>query len=132
VLSSQIGDITSADAIRQLYGATADIAPLPGVPPLKGLLSLRWTDASRRFWVEPAARASWRTNRLPLPTPGVSQLTDFKKEWLVGDVFAGATLATGQRLVLGVRNVADRTYRLPLGSLDEPGISFVGSLSSSF
>jgi hemoglobin/transferrin/lactoferrin receptor protein len=132
VLSSQIGDITSADAIRQLYGATADIAPLPGVPPLKGLLSLRWTDASRRFWVEPAARASWRTNRLPLPTPGVSQLTDFKKEWLVGDVFAGATLPTGQRLVLGVRNVADRTYRLPLGSLDEPGISFVGSLSSSF
>jgi hypothetical protein len=47
-------------------------------------------------------------------------------------VFAGARLPWSQRLVLGVRNIADRKYRQPLASLDDPGISFVGSLSTDF
>ncbi len=132
-LAGTIGEITSADAILKLYGvAGVDKAPLTGVPPLKGSTSLRWTEPSSRIWVEGATRWSWRTNRLPLPTPGVGQLTDFKKEWIVADISAGAKLANRQRIVIGVRNLADREYRQALGSLDEPGRSFYATLSSEF
>src|SRR5262249_53171 len=47
-----VGDITSADAIQQLYGVTADTAPLPNVPPFRGSAALRWRDKTDRFWVE--------------------------------------------------------------------------------
>jgi len=131
-MSGQVGDITSSDAIQTLYGATADQAPLPGVPPYRGSFGVRYTDAKQRFWVEPSARYSWRTNRLPLPTPGVGQLTDFKKEWIVADLFAGARIFGGQRVLVGVRNLTDRSYQQALASLPEPGLSFVGSLSADF
>jgi hemoglobin/transferrin/lactoferrin receptor protein len=131
-VSGAVGDITNAAAIQQLYGVSADRAPLPNVPPFRGQASLRWRNAPGWLWIEPSMRFSWRTNRLPLPTPGVPQIGAFKKEYLVGDVLAGARIPTGQRIVLGVRNIADVTYRLPLGSLDEPGRSFVGQLSADF
>lgn len=131
-MAGQIGDITNADAILRLYGAVSDQAPLPSIPPFKGAAALRWHDASGRFWVEPSARWSWRTNRLPLPTPGVSFFTEFKKEWMVGDLMAGARLPAGQRVVVGVRNIADRSYRQAIGSINEPGRSFVGSLAVDF
>lgn len=131
-IAGTVGDVTSSEAILKLYGVVADQAPLTGVPPLKGGTSLRWTEPDSRFWIEGASRWSWRTNRLPLPTPGVGQLTDFKKEWIVADISAGAKLASGQRLVLGVRNLTDREYRQALGSLDEPGRSFFATLSTDF
>ncbi len=131
-MAGAIGDITNADAILKLYGVVQEQAPLPSIPPFKGTAALRWRDASGRFWVEPSARWSWRTNRLPLPTPGVSFFTEFKKEWMVGDVMAGVRLPAGQRVVVGVRNIADRTYRQAIGSIDEPGRSFVGSLAVDF
>ena len=128
----QIGDITNADAILQLYGVVQDRAPLPNVPPVKGTAALRWRNASDRFWLEPTARWSWRTSRLPLPTPGVPFFTEFKKEWMVGDVMAGLRLPRGQRAVVGVRNIADRSYRQAIGSIEEPGRSWVGSLTIDF
>ena len=131
-VTGAVGDITSRDAIRTLYNVDADKAPLPNVPPLKGSAALRWTSPGSRLWVEPGMRYSWRTNRLPLPTADVSQITAFKKEWLVGDLFAGYRIADGQRIEVGVKNFTDRAYQLPIGSLEEPGISFVGSLSTSF
>ena len=131
-LAGAVGDITNAGAIQALYGVTADVAPLPSVPPFKGSFAVRWRDARDRFWVEPSTRFSWRTNRLPLPTPGVAQLTEFKKEWIVADLFAGARTPWGQRLVLGVRNLTDTPYRQSLASLEEPGTNVVGSLSTDF
>jgi TonB-dependent heme/hemoglobin receptor len=131
-LSYSIGDITSRDAIRTLYGVERDRAPLPNVPPFKGSVGLRWQDARNRFWVEPGARWSWRTSRLPLPVPGVPQPNEFKKEWVVGDLFAGARFPSGQRLIVGVRNFTDRAYRQALASLVDPGISVVVSLSTEF
>lgn len=121
--SYAVGDITSASAIRTLYGVTADRAPLGGVPPFKGNLSMRWSPAASAWWVESMVRGSWRTDRLPLPTPGVGQFTEFKKEWLVGDLTFGAR--DGEtRFVAGVRNLTNRSYRQPLGSLDDPGRSY--------
>ena len=131
-LAAAIGDITNAAAILELYGVAQNRAPLPDVPPFKGTAAVRWRDASGRVWVEPSARWSWRTNRLPLPTPGVPAFSTFKKEWLVGDVMVGARLPRGQKLVAGVRNIGNRVYRQSVGSLDEPGRSFVGSLTVEF
>lgn len=131
-VSGAIGDITSPDAIMKLYGIDADKAALPSVPPFGGNASVRWSDASRRFWVEPGARFSWRYNRLPLSPPGLEEFVVAKKEWIVADLFAGVSLPSGQRLVVGVRNLGDATVQPALASLLEPGISFVGSLSTSF
>jgi outer membrane receptor protein involved in Fe transport len=41
-------------------------------------------------------------------------------------------LPAGQRITVGVKNIADRSYRQAIGSLDEPGRSFVGSMSFDF
>ncbi len=131
-VSGAVGDITSRDGIMKLYGIDTDKAALPSVPPFGGNFGLRWTDSSRRFWVEPSARFSWRYNRLPLAPPGLEEFVVAKKEWIAGDLFAGMAIPTGQRLVLGVRNIADTNYTPALSSLPEPGISFVGSLSTSF
>jgi hemoglobin/transferrin/lactoferrin receptor protein len=131
-ISGAIGDITSRDGIMKLYGVDLSEAALPSVPPFGGNAGLRWTDASRRFWIEPSARFSWRYNRLPLAPPGLEDFVYAKKEWLAADLFAGAAFPSGQRIVLGVRNIGDATYQPALSSLLEPGISFVGSLSTSF
>jgi hemoglobin/transferrin/lactoferrin receptor protein len=132
-VASTVGEITSADAIRQLYGVPGqDRAPLGGVPPCKGSMSVRWNEPTSHYFVELGSRWSWRTNRLPLPTPGVGQLTDFKKEWITADISGGVKLPSGQRVVVGVRNLANTVYRQALGSLDEPGRSFYGTLSTNF
>jgi hemoglobin/transferrin/lactoferrin receptor protein len=131
-LSGTVGDITSREAVLAIYGVDTDEAPLEQVPPFGGSASLRWTDAAGRFWVEAGARYSWRTNRLPLPIPGVGQFSEFKKEWIVGDLSAGARLETGQRLVLGVRNVTDRRYRRPVASVVDPGLTVFGSVITDF
>ena len=131
-MTGSVGDITSADAVQALYGQTQDTAPLPGVPPFRGTLSLRWSEPQSRGWVEAGTRYSWRTNRLPLATPGVPQINDFKKEWMVADLTMGVRTPTGQRFVLGCRNIADLSYRLALASLDEPGRSFFANLSTDF
>jgi hemoglobin/transferrin/lactoferrin receptor protein len=130
--STSVGEVTDREAIRTLYGQDADRAPLANVPPFKGSLGLRWTDARGRLWVEPSARYSWRTNRLPLPIPNVPEPTEFKKEWIAGDVMAGARFPTGQRLVVGVRNLTNTPYRQALSSVVEPGINVVASLSTDF
>jgi hemoglobin/transferrin/lactoferrin receptor protein len=131
-MAGAVGDITNADAILRLYGVVREQAPLPNVAPFKGTAAIRWTSKSGRVWFEPAARWSWRTNRLPLPQPGVPQFSEFKKEWMVGDIYTGVVLPRGQKVVAGVRNVANRSYRLPLGSIDEPARSWVGSLMVDF
>jgi TonB-dependent heme/hemoglobin receptor len=131
-VAGAIGDITSHDAIQTLYGVDADQVPLANVPPFKGGASLRWRNDAGWLWVEPSMRFSWRTNRLPPPTPGVPQPSAFKQEWLVGDLFASVSIPSGQRLLVGVRNLADTEYQQPLGSLDEPGRSFVATLSTNF
>lgn len=129
-MASAIGDITNADAIYQLYGVVQDQAPLPNVPPFKGGAGLRWSEPHGRVWVEPSLRWSWRTDRLPIPTPGLP--SQFRKEWLVGDVVAGFRLPRGQRLGFGVRNIANRSYTLPLGSLPEAGRSWTANLAADF
>jgi hemoglobin/transferrin/lactoferrin receptor protein len=131
-MSGTVGDITNREAILQIYGVDADHVPLELVPPFRGLATLRWTDSAHRFWAEAGTRYSWRTNRLPPVTPGAEQLTAFKREWIVGDVSAGARLETGQRLVLGVRNFTDRRYQQALGSVVEPGATYFFTVSSDF
>jgi hemoglobin/transferrin/lactoferrin receptor protein len=131
-MSGTVGDITNRAAILEIYGVSADRVPLELVPPFRGSSSLRWTEPARRFWAEAGTRYSWRTNRLPPVTDGAEQLTEFKREWIVGDVSAGVRFDSGPRVVLGVRNFTDRRYRQALGSVVEPGATTYVSLSSDF
>jgi outer membrane receptor protein involved in Fe transport len=131
-VSDAIGDITNREAIEKLYGVSQDRAPLGSVPPIHGAVTLRWTDARNRFWLEPGARWAWRTSRLPLPTPGVPEFTEFKQEWIVGDLYAGALVPWGQKIMVGVRNFTDTPYKPALSSVEETGINVVGQLTTNF
>jgi len=131
-VTGAVGDIVGRDAILKLYGVAVDNAPLPSVPPFRGNFALRWNDREGRGWVEASSRYSWRTNRLPLPVAGVSQIGAFKSEWMAFDVMSGCRFGNGHRIALGVRNLANMRYRQAFGSLDEPGRSLVGSLTTSF
>ena len=51
---------------------------------------------------------------------------------MVADLTMGVRTPTGQRLIVGCRNIADASYRLALGTLDEPGRSFFANLSTDF
>jgi hemoglobin/transferrin/lactoferrin receptor protein len=130
-LSNQMADITSPAAILQVYKIHADRVPLELVPPFKGTTSVRWNDDQHRVWVESTARWAWRTNRLPPPVPGVSQLDTFKKEYIVGDIMLGMDVEP-MRVQLGVKNFTNRAYRPALASVEDPGISLVGSMTVSF
>jgi len=128
--SMTVGDITSASAIEQLYGIQAGVVPLANVPPFRITFGTRWTEPRGRLWVEPALRASWRTNRLPPAQPGVPEA--FRKEWFVGDVSAGYRFGTGQKVEVAVTNIGDVQYRQPLANVDDPGRSLVGKVSTTF
>ncbi len=133
-VTGAIGDIVNREAILSLYGVDTDKAPLPNVPPFRGTFAVRWTDSNARGWAEASTRYSWRTNRLALPVPGVSQIGAFKSEWISFDLMTGCRFGAARRhrVVLGVRNIADMQFRQAFGSLDEPGRSFVASFSTSF
>jgi TonB-dependent heme/hemoglobin receptor len=131
-MATTVGNVTSREAIRELYGLDADHVPLDLVPPFGGSTSLRWTEPARRVWVQAGTRYSTRYDRLPPPIPGVGQLSTPKSKWMVGDVATGLSLTTGQRLVVGVRNVLDQRYRQPIASVVDPGRTFYASLSSDF
>ena len=131
-VAGTVGDNTSRSAIQQIYGVHADRVPLELVPPFGGSGSLRWAGPGHHVWAEATTRYSWRTNRLPPVTPGAEEIAAFKKEWIVADLSVGGRLETGQRVVAGVRNLADRRYRPALASVVEPGRTFFISLSSDF
>jgi hemoglobin/transferrin/lactoferrin receptor protein len=126
------GDVTSARAIEEIYGVSAHQVPLDMVPPLGGSTSLRWTEPAKRFWAQAAARYSAAYQRIPPEIPGVGAFSTPKASWMVGDLSLGASLATGQRCVLGVRNVLDTRYRQAIASVVDPGRTFFASLSSDF
>jgi len=117
--------------------------PLPYVPPLNGLVALRYAPA-RNYWVEAATRWARAKTRID---PTQERKTDGYEVW---SLYAGTDLGrwsprlTAYRLTIGVDNLTDEAYVSPAtreilnlprsrtNPLIEPGRSLTVNLTSGF
>ncbi len=98
--------------------------PLTGIPPLNGLLGMRWN--SKKYWLEMNTRFAVNQNRLSaedkldlrIPeggTPG----------WYTLNLRSGIKLAEAFTIKFAVTNLSDRNYREHLSGLNAPGRNFI-------
>ena len=109
-------------------------APLSRVMPVTGHLALRWEPAAARTWVEFAASAAGRQDRL---APG--DLVDTERipaggtrGYRIGKVRAGWRLTQALTFTAALENVTDEDYRIHGSGLNEPGRNLVLSANYRF
>jgi hemoglobin/transferrin/lactoferrin receptor protein len=118
--------------------------PLPYVPPLNGLLALRWTSPREGWWLEPAVRWSEDKTRID---PTQERRSDGYQAW---SVYGGVELGrfkpslSAYRLTVGIDNLTDEAYVSPAtrgllafplsitNPLLEPGRSLTVNVTSRF
>ena len=97
--------------------------PMRRIPPLNGLLSLRW-DGPSRFWLEGQARLAGAQRRL---APG--DVADHRipaggtPGWSVIDVHAGRRFGSNLQITAGLANLFDEAYRVHGSGIDGVGRS---------
>jgi hemoglobin/transferrin/lactoferrin receptor protein len=118
-----------------VYGQDIKLGePLPKMPPLEGLLGLRFEGSSHKYWLEISARIVNHQNRVTtneLTTPGY-QLYNFSSGINL-DKFL--KLSSPLFLTFNVKNIFNKSYRDHLSSVtwwDAPGRNIVLGLRSSF
>jgi hemoglobin/transferrin/lactoferrin receptor protein len=101
--------------------------PLAYVPPLNGLVSLRYAPPNNAYWLETAAR--WSVNKTRIdpsqerPTGGYGVLS----------IYAGVDLGRfdpslkGYRLTLGIENLANKTY---VNQVTQANVAFPASITN--
>ncbi len=98
--------------------------PLSRIPPVQGVLGLRWRDEESRNWIDLYGWLVARQTRLsardvrdsripPGGTPGYVTL----------NLRLGSYIGRNQRITLGIENLTDRAYRVHGSGVDGPGIS---------
>lgn len=109
-------------------------APLSRVMPLTGHTALRWEPLASRYWVELAASAATRqdrlapgdrvdTERIPVTgTPG----------YAVGKLRAGWRPTPPLALTVALENFTDEDYRIHGSGLNEPGLNLIVSADYRF
>ncbi len=118
--------------------------PLPYVPPLNGLLALRYTSPRDSWWVEPAVRYSDDKTRID---PTQERRSDGYQVW---SLYGGTELGrfnqslSSYRLTVGIDNLTDEAYVSPAtrglngfpvsisNPLLEPGRSLTVNVTSRF
>ena len=116
--------LTASGHLTYAYGQqpSAD-QPMRRIPPLNGLLSLRW-ESPWRAWLEGRLRVAGAQRRL---APG--DLADHRipkggtDGWAVLDLHGGRPLGAGLRLTAGIANVFDAAYRVHGSGIDGVGRS---------
>jgi len=98
--------------------------PVSRIPPVQGVIGLRWRDREGRNWFKVYGWLVARQDRLserderdsripPGGTPGFGTVS----------VFFGKAIGERQRLTLGIENIFDKAYRVHGSGVDGPGIS---------
>ena len=109
-------------------------APLSRVMPLTGHLTLRWDAPTARTWVEFAASAAGRQDRLApgdrvdterIPTAGTPG-------YLVGKLRSGWRATPALTFTAALENLTDTDYRIHGSGLNEPGRNLLLSASYRF
>ena len=109
-------------------------APLSRVMPLTGHVTLRWDAPTARSWVELAASAATRQDRLApgdrvdterIPTTGTPG-------YAVGKVRTGWRATAALTLTAALENLTDTDYRIHGSGLNEPGRNLILSADYRF
>ena len=104
----------------------ANDQPLSFVPPVKGVLGIRFQQP--RWWSEASMRAVDNQDRVPtLPEPGTPS-----PGFTVFDLRAGVDISSAVGVIAAVENFTDKPYREPFNNRLEPGRNFRLSLSYKF
>ncbi len=102
-------------------------APLSRVMPLTGHVTLRWDAPTARTWLELAASAATRQNRLApgdrvdterIPTTGTPG-------YAVGKLRTGWRATAALTLTAALENLTDTDYRIHGSGLNEPGRNLI-------
>ncbi|HXT19672.1 MAG TPA: TonB-dependent receptor [Thermoanaerobaculia bacterium] len=118
--------------------------PLPYVPPVAGLVALRWAVPGDPYWLEATTR--WSRDKTRIDRSQERPLDGYEVYGLYGGVELGHWLPrlASYRLNVGVDNLTDEAYaspatrellafaRSPTNPLLEPGRSFVVNVTSGF
>ena len=118
--------------------------PLPYVPPLAGLVALRWAVPGDPYWVEATTR--WGRDKTRIDRSQERALDGYEVYGLYGGVELGHWLPrlAAYKLSVGVDNLTDEAYASPAtrelvslarsrtNPLLEPGRSFVVNVTSGF
>jgi outer membrane receptor for ferrienterochelin and colicin len=98
-----VGNQTPAGGIQE---------PMSKIPPLGGVVTLRWSTPDQPFWVEYLFRWAMRQDRLGSRDERDSRIPDQGTPgYAVHGFRAGASLANNLDISAGFENVADRLYR---------------------
>jgi iron complex outermembrane receptor protein/hemoglobin/transferrin/lactoferrin receptor protein len=105
---------------------TTTAQPMRRIPPLHGLLAVRW--AAGRGFVEAAARGAASQRRLaPGDRADHRMNPDGTPAWATLDVRASLAVGRGVALTGAIENVTDEGYRIHGSGIDEPGrVAWVG------
>ncbi len=111
--------------LTYVYGQNVtDDEPLSRIPPIQGVVGLRWRDRQAQNWFElygwlvakqhRLSDRDERDSRIPEGgTPGYATV----------NVRCGSYISKNQRISLGIENIFDRAYRVHGSGVDGPGIT---------
>lgn len=95
--------------------------------PLMGSVSLRWTAASEKYWIEGRVSAAAKADHLSNGDESDTQRipTGGTPSYVVGSIYAGWQARENLELNLGLENVTDEDYRIHGSGQNEPGFNVI-------
>ncbi|MFW6162470.1 MAG: TonB-dependent receptor plug domain-containing protein [Planctomycetota bacterium] len=101
--------------------------PMSRIPPLTGLLGVRWEHPSRQFWAETVVRMADEQDRLSPRDEGDTQRIPpgGTPGYGVWDIRVGARVTADLHVSAACENVLDKDYRIHGSGVNEPGRNFI-------
>jgi len=107
--------------------------PLRRIPPLVGLVSLRYEDSTGRFFVELYTRFHGEQSRLSPGDIDDPRIPDGgTKAWATLNLRGTIFVSDGWTLVSAIENIFDKTYRVHGSGIDAPGTNFLLTVEKDF
>lgn len=107
--------------------------PLSRIPPVMGLLGLRWNDSLKKYWAEYYTRFAGRQDRLSardLSDPRIN--SSGTSGWLTHNLRGGVDFRRWGRLSASIENILDADYRVHGSGINASGLNLSASYSLEF
>jgi len=107
--------------------------PLSRIPPVMGLLGLRWNDSFKKYWAEYYTRFAGRQDRLSardLSDPRINP--SGTAGWVTQNLRGGVDFRRWGRLSAAIENILDADYRIHGSGINASGLNLSASYSLEF
>ncbi len=124
--------LTLRGNLSYAYGQNkTDHEPLAAIPPLHGLVGLRFE--RRQFWTELYSRFAAAQNRLAAEDKQDLRIPEGGTPgWFTLNLRAGMSVSTHWDFKIGLANVLDRNYREHVSGFNAPGRNFIAGAEAKF